>query len=187
MKYIDKILNSWKTVFRYSDMEILLGISNRNTLRSIFSRGVDDGIFILLQKWIYGLKKYVRFELWSKLKTKSYISFETVLKAEWIIFQDYGNQIFLVSDNNLKKTVGNTTFVYHKIKDGILMNPLWLIHKWSYCIASKERALCDRIYLSKNYYFDNLENVDFLFLQEISQIYNKRVILAVKNLVKNAQ
>jgi len=187
MKYIDKILNSWKTVFRYSDMEILLGISNRNTLRSIFSRGSSDGIFTLLQKWVYGLRKYDKFELGSKLKTKSYISFETVLKAEWIIFQDYGNQIFLASDNNLKKTVDDNTFVYHKIKDDILMNPLWLIHKWSYTIASKERAVCDRIYLSKNYYFDNLGNIDVELLEEISQIYNKRVILAVKALIKDAK
>ncbi len=187
MKYIDKIIDSWKTVFRYADIEILLGISNRNTLKSIFTRGVEDGIFVLLQKWIYGLKKYHTYELWTKLKTKSYISFETVLKSEGIIFQDYGNQIFLASDNHLKKTIWDTTFVYHKIKDDILMNPFGLIHKWSYTLASKERAVCDRVYLSKDYYFDSLENIDFGLLQEISQIYNKRVILEIKKLIKHAQ
>ena len=54
-------------------------------------------------------------------------------------------------------------------------------------IASTERAICDRLYLSKNYYFDNLENIDFEKLEEISQIYNKRVILYVKKLIKNVE
>ena len=187
MKYINKIINSEKTVFRYHDLSLLLGISNKYTLKNIFQRWVDEGIFVLLQKWIYWLKKYNSYELWTKLKTKSYISFETVLKSEWVIFQDYGNQIFLASDNNLKKNVVNTSYVYHKIQDNILMNPLGLIHKWSYTIASKERAICDRIYLSKNYYFDSLENINFQLLEKIAEIYNKRVILEVKKLIKNAQ
>lgn len=187
MKYLDIILHSWKTIFRYHDLELLLGIGNRYTLKNIFQRWVDDGIFILLQKWIYWLKKYNNYELGTKLKTKSYISFETVLKSEWVVFQDYGNQIFLASDNNLKKTVGGNTFTYHKIKDDILMNPLGLIHKWSYTIASKERALCDRIYLNKDYYFDSLENIDLKLLEDISHIYNKRVILEIKKCIKNAQ
>jgi hypothetical protein len=53
--------------------------------------------------------------------------------------------------------------------------------------ASVERALCDRLYLTKNYHFDNLEHINWENLEEISQIYNKRVILAIKKLKKNAQ
>jgi hypothetical protein len=49
-------------------------------------------------------------------------------------------------------------------------------------IASAERAICDRLYLTSNYYFDNLENIDFEKLEEISQIYNKRVVKQVKKL-----
>ena len=58
---------------------------------------------------------------------------------------------------------------------------------WNYMIASKERAICDRLYLSKNYYFDNLENVNLEKLEIISEIYNKRVILDIKKLIKNAE
>jgi hypothetical protein len=54
-------------------------------------------------------------------------------------------------------------------------------------IATPERAICDRLYLSPNYYFDNLENIDKEKLLEISQIYNKRVILEIKKLLKNAE
>jgi hypothetical protein len=52
-------------------------------------------------------------------------------------------------------------------------------------IASLERAICDRIYISPNYYFDNLSDVNWDKLEEIAQIYNKRVIKEIKLLRKN--
>jgi len=65
------------------------------------------------------------------------------------------------------------------------LNQLGLEHKKRYTIASVERAICDRIYLSKNYYFDDLSDIDFEKLEEISKIYNnKRVILEVNKLMK---
>lgn len=187
MKYIEKILDSGKTVFRYDDLALLLWISNRYTLKNIFQRGSDEGVFVLLQKWIYTLKKYNSYELGCKLKSTSYISFETVLKSAGIIFQDYGENIFLASDNNLEKKIDGKNYLYKKIKNDILLNPLWIIQKQYYCVASPERAVCDRIYLSKNYHFDNLENIDYELLQQISQIYNKRVILQVTYLIKHAE
>ena len=185
MKYIDKILNSKKTVFNYNDIKNLIWIDNVNTIKSFFYRWIKSWIFINIYKWIYALQKYDILELAIKLKNNSYISFETVLKREWIIFQDYWNTIFIASDNTITKNVLVNDFKYLKLKSDILTNPIWLINKWNYIIASKERAICDRIYLSKNYYFDNLEEVDFEKLEEISKIYNnKRVILEVKKLIK---
>ena len=186
MKYIDKILNSKKTVFNYNDIKNLIWIDNPNTIKSFFYRWVKSWIFNNIYKWIYVLQKYDILELAIKLKNNSYISFETVLKREWIIFQDYWNTTFIASDNTIVKNVWWNYFKYLKLKSDILTNPIWLINKWNYIIASKERAICDRIYLSKNYYFDNLEWINKEKLLEISQIYNKRVILEVKKIVKNA-
>jgi len=186
MKNIEKIINSKKTVFDYNDIKNILNISNKNTIKSFFYRWVKTGIFVNLCKWIYALKNYDIFELAVKLKNNSYISFETVLKKQWIIFQDYWNTIFLASNNTVEKELWNYSFKYLKLKDSILTNPIWLENKWNYIIASKERAICDRIYLSKNYYFDNLEWIDKEKLLDISQVYNKRVILEIKKLVKNA-
>lgn len=187
MKYLDKILNSNKTVFSYEDISILLGIKNKNTIKSFITRLIKSWIFKSNFKWIYTLNKYDIFEFASKLKKNSYISFETVLKQNWIIFQDYSSIIFLASNNSISKQVDNIYFKYNKIKDDILYNPLWIINKWTYLIATPERAICDRIYLSPNYYFDNLENIDKQKLADISQIYNKRVILEVKKLLKNVK
>jgi len=187
MKYLDKLLDSWKTVFTYDDISILLGIENKNTIKSFINRLLKTWIVKSNFKWIYTLNKYNIFEFASKLKKDSYISFETVLKQNWIIFQDYSTTIFLASSNTISKQVDNIYFKYNKIKDSILYNPIWIINKWTYLIASSERAICDRLYLSSNYYFDNLSNIDKQKLIEISQIYNKRVILEVNKLLKNVK
>lgn len=186
MKYIDKIINSKKTVFTYQDIQNLLWIDNKNTIKSYFSRWVKSGIFKNIFKWVYVLSNYDIYELANKVKLNSYISFETVLKKEWIIFQDYGNTIFLASDQSIEKNILDYGFRYLKLKDSILLNPIWVKNKWTYTIATPERAICDRLYLSPNYYFDSLENIDIEKLKEISKIYNKRVILEVNNLIKNA-
>lgn len=187
MKYIDVILWSWKSVFTYDDIRTLVWIENKNTIKSFFTRWVKAGVFERIYKWIYGLKKYDILELWTKLKKQSYGSFETVLKKQQIIFQDYGNRLFFASDNTLTKTVWNTTFEYIKLKDDILFNPIWIKNTWNYMIASAERAICDRLYISADYYFDSLADINTEKLLEISQIYNKRVILAIKKLIDNAQ
>ena len=188
MKYIDIILNSKKTVFTYNDIGVLLKMQNKDTIKSFFARRVKDNIFRYLHKWTYGLKDYNRFELWSKIKKWSYISFETVLEQEGVIFQDYGNIIMLSSNNTLTKTIDGHVFSYYKLKDSILYNPLWLINKKTYTIATKERALCDRLYLTPDYYFDNLDGIDYDLLESISTIYdNKRVILSVQNIIHAQQ
>jgi hypothetical protein len=185
MKYLDKILASNKTVFSYQDIENLLSLSNRDTIKSFFRRWIKDGVFMSITKWIYALKKYEKYELATKLKKNSYLSFETVLKKEWIIFQDYGNQIFLASDNTIAKDIDWVQYIYLKIKNDILMNPMGIISKWPYMIASRERAICDRVYLSQDYYLDSLDGVDLARLTELSQIYNKRVIVTVQQLISN--
>jgi len=187
MKYLNQLLNSKKTVFTYSDIVLLLWITNMYTVKSFFIRWVKEWIFIQRHKWIYTLQDYDIYEFASKLKKQSYISFETILKREWIIFQDYGNTIFLASDNTITKQVDTHSFTYLKIKDSILTNPLWLINKGTYTIATPERAICDRLYLSSDYYFDNIDDIDYDVLASISLIYNKRVILAVQSLIAHAQ
>ncbi len=186
MKYLDKILASKKTVFSYEDMRIILWIANKNTLKKIFERACKNNIFQKIYRWIYTLKNYDTKELAVKIKKNSYISFETVLKEQWVIFQNYGNKIFLASDNSGNKKVWDLEIIFLKVKNSILQNPIWLENKWNYIIANKERALCDRIYLTKNYYFDNLEDIDVEKLLNIAKIYNKRVILQVNKLIKHA-
>ena len=58
-----------------------------------------------------------------------------------------------------------------------------ITNKGCYMMASRERAICDRLYLSPQYYLDSLDGVDLDKLAELSQIYNKRVIRTVQQLI----
>ena len=105
MKYVETLLKSKKTVFTYDDIRFFFQITNRNTLKSLLARMVKSGILQHLVPGIFALPRYNQFEFATLLKKNSYISFETVLKQEGIIFQDYGNTLFLASDRSEKKTV----------------------------------------------------------------------------------
>lgn len=188
MSNVSKIINSWKTVFSKNDIRKLLDYKTTFALDKFIQRSKDSWILENPFYWIYTFKKYEIFEFACKLRKLSYISFETVLQKEGVIFQDYSNTIFLASDDTGEKNAVGKVFKFNKLKNSVLLNPLGIDHKWSYMIASKERAICDRIYLSKNYYFDNLEWLNTEKLLEISKIYNnKRVILEINKMIKNVK
>lgn len=186
MRYIEKILKSKKKVFTYNDIWLILWIKNRETIKSFLARQVKNGILNHPYKWIYTLPDFTSYEFASKIKRNSYISFETVLKNKWVIFQDYSNTIFLASDNTWEKQTIWLHFVFKKVKNDILHNPIWIEQTWQYMIASVERALCDTIYLSPGYYFDNLEDINKEKIHEIAKIYNKRLVLEIKKLFPDA-
>jgi len=187
MSNLEKLSKSNKTVFTVPDLWKILNTQNKYTIRNYLSNLGKRGV---LQKLFYGIWGYINyntFEFASKVKKNSYISFETILKKEWIIFQHYWKTIFLASDNTGEKQTKDFIIKYNKLKSDILINPLGINHKKWYAIASPERAICDRIYISPGYFFDNLENIDLEKLAQISQIYNKRVILEVKKLIQNVR
>ena len=184
-----KLIKSKKSVFSINDIKIILNTNNSNTIRNYLTRQKHKWLLKNIWYWLWTLedKEINTFELACKLKKISYISFETVLKKEWVIFQYYWDNIFLASNNSIKKKTIKKNFNFIKLKNSILLNPIWIIHKWTYQIASVERAICDRLYITKWYYFDNISQINFEKLEKISQIYNKRVILEVKKLIINAK
>jgi len=183
-----KIFISKKTVFTVDDLKKILDTNNEGSIRNYLSREVKRWLIESIFPWYFKIiwRDVDNFELASKLKDRSYISLETALQKYWIIFQDYSHMITSVSNNSITKQVSEIYFEYKKIKDDILYNPLWIINKWNYSIASKERAICDIIYLKSWFTFDNLNSIDKEKLEEISMIYNKRTILEIKNIIKNA-
>lgn len=186
MKNFDKLLNSWKTVFRYSDIRLLLWVENLNTLKWFTRRAVAQNLLKKVAGWIYWLLKYDSLELAATLKKNSYISLETVLQREWVIFQDYSNTITLVSSNTFEREIEGKHIQFFKIKNSILLNPLGIEYNGKYLIASKERAICDRVYLTGSQHFDHLESVDWKKLGAISHIYNTTTISHINNLIEYA-
>lgn len=67
------------------------------------------------------------------------------------------------------------------MKDYVLSNTTGIEHVNGIATATKERALLDRVYVSKNYYFDNLRGIDWDMVFEILPIYhNKRMEKTMK-------
>ena len=185
---ISKLHLSWKTIFSHRDIELILQIK-KQSVRDFLDNQRKNWVMKSEYRGLWSIiwKDIDHYELWYKLKKKSYISFETALQYHWIIFQDYSSIISLASDDTREKQIDNHIYTFKKIKDEILLNPIGVSHQWEYSFASKERAICDILYLKSWFTFDNIRWVDLQKLEEISQIYNKRTKLEIKKIIKDAQ
>ncbi|MDA9128878.1 hypothetical protein N9J72_00180 [Candidatus Gracilibacteria bacterium] len=184
MNRILQIIETGRTVFSKNDLRLYWDFPSSEALDKYIQRALKKGELQKISYGIYGLKNYKIFELATKLRKKSYISLETVLKRHGIIFQHY-DSIFSISDNTCEKEIDGQNFSYKKIKDSILLNPQGIIQEDNIIIASLERAICDRVYLSKDYYFDDLSSIDLEKLHDISHIYNKRVVLEIAQIIQH--
>jgi predicted transcriptional regulator of viral defense system len=183
--YLSDLVKSKQTVFSSSDLRKIWKISDPAYLKVLASRLFKKGQLQRLNRGIYAISdEYDIFELANKLKAPSYVSLETVLAKENIVFQDYGRTIFSVSNNSIAKEAAGKTFSYAKIADKILSNPAGIQFQNQVYVASPERAACDRIYLSPNYYFDNPGLLKPEKLKAISRIYNKRTQDEVEKILK---
>jgi len=184
MRSETKLILSGKTVFSIKDVQKLLDISDPSYTRLFLHRLKKSWVLLNPKKWIFTLYKYDPLELASKIITKSYISFETVLQKEAIIFQDYSHTITLASTNTITKVYNKITFQAHKLADHILYNPLGINnYENRYMIASSERAVCDMIYLYGNNHFDNIRPLQKHKLEKLKHIYNKRTALSIQQLI----
>ena len=154
------LYQSTKTVFTAKDIALLLQITDKTILKSKIQYFLKTEKLIHIRRGLYGKSKYNQNELATSIYTPAYISFETVLRKEGIIFQHY-DSIFVASylSRELKLNNGNK-LIFRKLKNDILYSKEGVIEKNNYFIATKERAFLDMIYLFKDYYFDNLENID---------------------------
>ncbi|MDD3608109.1 MAG: type IV toxin-antitoxin system AbiEi family antitoxin domain-containing protein [Candidatus Moranbacteria bacterium] len=183
--YIKELLKSEKTVFSVQDVATMFGL-NGQYLRTVLTRLATKGDIAQITRGLYSVSgKQVNFlELANKLKKPSYVSLETVLTQAGVVFQDYGQTIFSVSDNSIEKNVSGKNFQYLKMKDSVLYNPTGIRNNGNYMAASLERAVCDRLYFSPGYYFDNIEKADPEKLLQLAEIYeNKRLKKEVSRLV----
>jgi len=175
------ILRANKTVFSFKEIFLASKEKNPALLRRRINYYIKQGELYPIRRGFYAKdKNYDKFELVTKIYTPAYISFETVLAQAGIIFQFYG-QIFAASYLTREITADGQVYSYKKIKDSILTNHLGIEAKENYFIASPERAFLDTIYLSRNYYFDNLSELNWDKVFETVSIYsNKRIEKKVK-------
>jgi hypothetical protein len=172
------------TVFTTREISLLLGDPNRDSLKAKINYYVKKGVIKQVRRGIYVKDEYDKFELATRIYVPSYISLETVLQEEGIIFQHY-EKIFVVSYLSRVAIADGNSIVFRKVKDYLLLNSLGLITKENYTIATKERAFLDSLYLYHEYHFDNLDALDRKKVIELAVIYqNKQLLRKIDKIFK---
>ena len=170
-----KILKAKNTVFSYSDLAYYFW-NNKDSLLSKISYYRKKGYLYKIKRWLYSLdRNYNAFELATKIQKWSYISLETALGFHSINFQ-YDSNIFVIWYKNEERLIDWKKIIFKVLKKEIRENFEWVISKNSYVIADKYRAILDTLYLYKDFFFDNLDEIDFKLLLKLSKKYNSKIL-----------
>lgn len=171
---IDMLYQSKKTVFSLKDLSLYWRIENPKYLKTKTRRLVKSGRLLFIRKGFYALEKdYDRLELANKMITPSYVGLATILYREGVIFQ-YDSRIYSVADESRTIQVDDQIYVYRRINNKLFFNPQGLKFSGITSVASLERAVVDILYLEPDFYFDNLDSVDWNKCLLLSKNYNNR-------------
>lgn len=186
--YLTDLFRSPKTVLTINDIGLIWTDSNSKTIKSRLSYYVKNRDLIRIRKGIYAKnKEYSQYELATRIFTPSYISFETVLAKDGIIFQ-YQTKIQIASYLSRELTIDKQTYSYQKLKNTIITNSDGIENIGETSIATKERAFLDTLYTNNNYHFDNLRSLDWNKVMILIPIYNnKRMTKVVTQLFKQSK
>lgn len=181
-KDIFEIFRSKSTVFTFKEISLMLGETNLNLFKRRVNHYVKTGRLLSPRKGIYAKdKNYDPFELATKIFTPSYISLETVLLKEGVIFQYY-KSIFVISYLSREIVCNKQKYVFKKLKNIALNNTKGIKKKENCLVASKERAFLDAIYLYGNYHFDNLRTINWDICFRLAPIYDNKSLIKRLNL-----
>lgn len=169
------LYSSGKTVFSTQEIRLLArGNVKLSALPGRLSRLVRGGDLQRLRGGIYALPKYDVYEFANKILTPSYISMETVLRQNGVIFQ-YDNTITLASYQT--KTIYNSrdqVFVFRKLSDSVLIQKAGKVITSRYTIATLERAFLDLCYVDKWRTYENTDPIDKSKVLELLPMYNNK-------------
>lgn len=184
-EYLDIILRSNKTIFSIKDVALLWSEEQEQKVALRLNKYAKAGKLFRLRRGFYAKdKNYNPLELATRIYTPAYISFETVLTRSGINFQKY-DSIFVASYITRNINVDEQKISLIRMKDYVLSNILGIKNENNISMATKERAFLDRIYISKDYHFDNLDSLDWNKVFEILPIYhNKKMEKRVNNYYK---
>ena len=180
---------SSKTVFTTRDLGNIWAYENYNSLLERIEYFTKTNRLQKLRKGIYAIAgiDVNELELANKLRSPSYISFETVLHKDGVTFQ-WDKRITLASNESINLKVDGHNIIFRQIKDSVLLNKADIIDEKNYYIATKERALLDMLYINSSFQFDNLRGMNFEKINDLLDIYKRKSLNnIVKNLKKHAR
>ncbi len=175
------IFRSKESVVSFKEILISARSLDSHLLKRRLNYYVKTGELYAIRRGLYAKdKNYDRKELATKIFTPSYISFETVLFEQGVIFQFYST-LFVATYQTKEIVCDGQVYTFRKLKDTLLTNTMGVENRGNYFVATKERAFLDLLYLTKNYYIDNPSALNFEKIFSLLPIYqNKRMEKVVK-------
>lgn len=175
------IFRSKESVVSFKEILISTRSLDSHLLKRRLNYYVKTGELYAIRRGLYAKdKNYDRKELATKIFTPSYISFETVLFEQGVIFQFYST-LFIATYQTKEIVCDGQAYTFRKLKDTLLTNTMGVENRGNYFVATKERAFLDLLYLTKNYYIDNPSALNFEKIFSLLPIYqNKRMEKVVK-------
>ena len=163
-------------LFHIGDLARIWKIENNN-LRVALKRYVEAGVIYRVYRGLYSLKKLEELDslvLGAKaLNSYCYLSTESVLANQGVVFQKLDAPTFLGAKNKRFKIVDNNYYC-RQLKDVFLFNDLGVDKRAGINIASLSRAVADILYFNPRYHFDNPQAIDWEEVKRIQKaVYNK--------------
>ena len=161
-----------KKLFHASDLSLLWEIENQDTLNMTLKRFVDRGVLNRIHKGFYStvdIKDLDPLDLgFAYLNTYGYVSLETILAREGIIFQEI-KYITFVSSKSETFEINGVKYKSRQLKGEYLNNSAGISKVGNHFEASLDRAVADMLYYNSKYHFDNTEGIDFDKVRELQE------------------
>lgn len=173
-QYLETLLRSPKTVFTLEDVALLWKEPSTQAVRVRLSYYVRRGKLHRIRKGLYAKdRNYDKLELATRIFTPAYVSFETILAREGLIFQFY-SQITVASYLTREIEVDGQTYSFKRIKMPVLTDPMGVENREETSYASRERAFLDTLYLRGEYHLDNPGGLDWNKIFDLLPIYRNQ-------------
>lgn len=187
-EYLEAILRSPKTVFTLEDVVLLWQEPSTQAVRVRLSYYVRRGKLYRIRKGLYAKDtNYSKLELATRIFTPSYVSFETILAQEGLIFQ-FHTQISVASYLTREIEVDGQVYSFRKVKMPVLIHSLGIENRNESSFASRERAFLDMLYLYGDTHVDNPNGLDWNKIFDMLPIYqNQSMERRVRRAYKDQQ
>jgi predicted transcriptional regulator of viral defense system len=173
----DLLLRDKRVVFDTTDLALVWGYADRGKVSQLAKYYTNEGKLFRLKNGLYSTQAQPNiYAIAQKTLSPSYISFYTALREHGVVFQ-WHDRVYSAALSRRVVVAAGQTFDFKQLKPDIFFNALGIDQREGYSIASRERAICDTLYLDPEVYFDNVADVNVGVLKKIAALYHKPSML----------
>ncbi|MDD4026905.1 MAG: hypothetical protein PHO75_01785 [Candidatus Shapirobacteria bacterium] len=174
---IGVLIQQPQKLFHTSDLKVIWGVLNQNTLHKTIARLVKKGILINIQKGFYSIVPLNQLDPveigFRAINHFSYLSTESVLSKNGIINQS-PSKITFISSIPANFILNENSYLVRQLKPQCLNNTIGIIQNdKGVFIADTERAVADMLYFQPNYHFDAYNLINWSLVKN----YQKQIYL----------